>query len=48
MARYTCTDCQRPIENGQAHIRSVMFQQVAWCRVCWAIRHEIAEWLAAA
>jgi hypothetical protein len=31
---FTCTDCHRPIPAGHAVIRSVSFQQVAYCKPC--------------
>lgn len=38
MSRHTCKECGQPIPNGQAHIRSVVFRQVAWCGPCWDLR----------
>jgi hypothetical protein len=38
MTRHQCIDCGAPIPNGQAHIRSRAFRQVAWCAACWATR----------
>jgi hypothetical protein len=39
MTRRNCEDCGQPIPNGAAHIRSVLFSQVAYCGACWAIRN---------
>jgi hypothetical protein len=36
--RHTCDDCWKPIPNGEAHVRSVAFSQVAYCASCWAMR----------
>jgi hypothetical protein len=44
-----CDDCDEPIPNGQAHIRSVNFRQVAWCDFCHLVRIGnalIASWAA--
>ena len=43
MTRHTCSDCRLPIPNGQAHIRSRVFRQVAFCGTCWAVRRRLAE-----
>jgi RNase P subunit RPR2 len=43
MTRHSCKDCRQPIPNGQAHIRSRAFRQVAFCGCCMAIRQRIAE-----
>lgn len=37
-AIHTCTTCGDPIPNGTAHIRSVSFEQVAYCDFCHLIR----------
>ena len=37
MTIHTCTDCGDQIPNGQAHIRSVSFRQVARCGFCHAV-----------
>lgn len=34
MSRYTCTDCHEPIPNGEAVIRSISFERVAFCSWC--------------
>ena len=34
----TCTVCHRDVAPWDAHIRSVMFEQVAWCGPCWDVR----------
>jgi hypothetical protein len=34
MTRHTCADCGQSIPNGQAHIRSSCFAQVALCGEC--------------
>lgn len=34
--RLSCVCCGSAIPNGQALIRSRLFEQVAWCRSCWA------------
>ncbi len=39
MNRHQCRECGDPIPNGQAHIRSENFRQVAWCDFCWLVRH---------
>ena len=38
MARHYCITCNQPIPNGQAHIRSQAFTQVAYCASCWVMR----------
>jgi RNase P subunit RPR2 len=40
--RLTCDTCTQPIANGQAHIRSRSFRQVAFCSYCWAVRRILA------
>ena len=37
MTFHICTDCHWPTET--AHVHSVNFRRVAWCRECWAARH---------
>ncbi|HEX6514794.1 MAG TPA: hypothetical protein VF049_04425 [Nocardioidaceae bacterium] len=34
MRKHICTSCQRPIDRGEAVIRSIDFVQVAWHRDC--------------
>lgn len=34
MIRLHCAECGEPIPNGQAHIRSRCFRQVALCAAC--------------
>jgi hypothetical protein len=34
MSTYICTDCNHSIPAGQAVLRSVSFQRVAYCRPC--------------
>lgn len=48
MPRLTCMECHRPIPNGQAHIRSRAFRQVAFCGYCWSVRAIVAAFRAAA
>ena len=36
---YICRDCLDDVGNGDAILRSVSFQVVAYCRPCWA-QHE--------
>jgi hypothetical protein len=43
VTRPTCHDCHQPIPNGQAHIRSACFVQVAYCASCWRIWERIAR-----
>lgn len=38
MTRHACVECRQPIPNGQAHIRSRSFRQVAFCGYCWTMR----------
>jgi len=33
-ANYTCTDCHHPIPGGQAVLRSISFERVAFCQPC--------------
>ena len=42
MTRLTCEKCRRPIPNGQAHIRSRTFRQVAFCGYCWGVHTILA------
>jgi len=39
MVTYTCSDCGRSMRRSEALIRSINFQQVAYCRDCWATNH---------
>jgi hypothetical protein len=43
MTRHACNDCRQAIPNGQAHIRSRAFRQVAFCGSCMAIRRRLVE-----
>ena len=36
---YICRDCLETVGNGDAILRSVSFQVVAYCRDCWAEFH---------
>lgn len=36
--RLTCADCEAPIPNGRAFLRTIAFEQVAFCSHCWAVR----------
>ena len=36
---YICRDCLDDVGNGDAILRSVSFQVVAYCRPCWE-KHE--------
>jgi hypothetical protein len=36
---YTCQDCQRAVPSGDALLRSIAFEQVAYCRECWEHEH---------
>lgn len=50
MIHHHCAECGESIPNGQAHIRSISFEQVAWCDLCWKIREGnalISTWAAA-
>ena len=38
MSRLTCEECRQPIPNGQAHIRTRSFRQVAFCGYCLTVR----------
>ena len=38
MGSYICRDCETPVNRALAHVRSVNFQQVAFCRDCWSAR----------
>lgn len=39
MATYTCSDCGVILRRSEALIRSINFQQVAYCRDCWSTNH---------
>jgi hypothetical protein len=34
MRKFTCPGCGKPVPAAHAHIRSVRFVQVGWCRPC--------------
>ena len=36
---YICRDCLNDVGNGDAILRSVSFQVVAYCRDCWQENH---------
>ena len=36
---YICRDCLDDVGNGDAILRSVSFQVVAYCRSCWQENH---------
>jgi len=38
MSTYICRDCEQPVNRGEAHVRSVNFEQVAYCHDCWTAR----------
>ena len=38
MNTIACQDCGASVVRGHAHIRSIRFVQVGWCRPCWALR----------
>ena len=40
---YTCNDCQQPVNRADAHLRSVNFEQIAYCHDCWTTRHAPAD-----
>lgn len=35
MNTITCQSCGTEVARGHAHIRSIRFEQVGWCRPCW-------------
>lgn len=35
MNTITCQGCGTKVARGHAHIRSIRFEQVGWCRPCW-------------
>ena len=39
MTIYSCHDCLGPVPAGEALLRSISFQQVAYCRPCWEQNH---------
>ncbi len=39
MNRFTCEDCGLEMRRSEALLRSVRFQQVAYCRDCWSANH---------
>lgn len=41
--RYLCEGCFNPIPAGEAVLRSVMFQRVAWHKDCFETRNEPVE-----
>lgn len=41
MGTYICRDCDQPVNRGDAHVRSVNFEQVAFCPSCW-VAHRAA------
>jgi hypothetical protein len=43
MGSYNCRDCERAVNRAEAHVRSVDFQQVAFCRDCWSARSAAAN-----
>lgn len=47
MARKTCTSCGTSIANGEAVVRSINFEQVAWHPECYLTR-ELDEQLVSA
>lgn len=38
MARKICNHCQETVRSGEAVIRSIGFQQVAWHKDCYLVR----------
>jgi DNA-directed RNA polymerase subunit RPC12/RpoP len=36
---YRCHSCDREVRRGEAKIRSISFQQVAYCPDCWDRDH---------
>ena len=38
---YICRDCLDDVGNGDAILRSVSFQVVAYCRPCWEQHEEM-------
>jgi hypothetical protein len=43
MNHVACEDCGTTMTRGNAHIRSVALQQVAFCDPCWSLRVRFAE-----
>jgi DNA-directed RNA polymerase subunit RPC12/RpoP len=43
MGTYICRDCEKPVNRAEAHIRSVNFEQVAYCPDCWSRRRTEAS-----
>lgn len=39
MSRYVCEDCGQSLNRSEALLRSIAFQQVAYCRDCWSRNH---------
>ncbi len=39
MPTYYCRDCEKQVNRGEAHVRSVNFEQVAYCHACWDVRN---------
>ena len=36
---YICHDCGQSVNRGEARMRSIRFEQVAYCADCWAEFH---------
>ncbi|HET7736737.1 MAG TPA: hypothetical protein VFK52_12225 [Nocardioidaceae bacterium] len=47
MARKSCNHCHQPIAQGEAVLRSINFEQIAWHQECYLVR-ELAPALVAA
>jgi hypothetical protein len=39
MTTYICEDCGQALRRSEALLRSVRFEQVAYCRDCWSDNH---------
>jgi len=37
---YRCHSCDQEVRRGEAKVRSISFQQVAYCVDCWERDHE--------
>jgi hypothetical protein len=37
MTHHHCVQCGDAIANGEGHIRSENFRQIAWCDLCWLL-----------
>lgn len=35
MDTYHCVECDRPVTEDEAFLRSVNLESTAWCRPCW-------------